>query len=74
MQKRLTLVNIREHAALGNGDVAEKFIQLLIIANGKLKMTWDDTCFFIVACGVASQLENLSSQIFKNSSEVDRRA
>ena len=57
----LTLVNVGEHTTLGNGDVAEKLIQFLIVANGELEMTRDDSGFLIVTCGVSSQLEDLGS-------------
>ncbi len=59
--RQLTLVNVRKHTALSDGHVAEKFIQLLIIANGELEMTRDDTRLLVVTRCVPSQLENLSS-------------
>ncbi len=68
---KLTLVNVREDTALSDGDMAKKLIQLLIVTDGELEMTGDDTGFLVVAGGIASQLENLSSQIFEDSREVD---
>ncbi|CAH8485522.1 unnamed protein product [Schistosoma turkestanicum] len=35
-------------------------------------MAWDDTCLLVVTSGVASQLEDFSRQIFKNSCQVNR--
>lgn len=54
-----------------DGDVAEKLVQLLIVADGKLKMAGDDTGLLVVTGSVASQLENLGSEVLKDSSEVD---
>lgn len=54
-------MNVGKHTALGDGDVAEKFVQLLIVADGKLEMTRDDTRLLVVTCGVSSQLKDLSS-------------
>lgn len=71
---RLTLVNVWQNTALGDGDVAKELVQLLVIADGKLKVTWDDTCLLVVTSSVASQLEDFSSQVLKNGSEVDRSA
>jgi hypothetical protein len=34
--RKRTLVNVREHTTLGDGDVAEKLVQFLIVADGKL--------------------------------------
>ncbi len=54
-------MDVREHTALGDGDVAEKLVQFLVIADGELEMTRDDTSLLVVTCCVSSQLENLSS-------------
>jgi hypothetical protein len=52
--------------------MSEKLVQLLIVSDGELEMTWDDTSLLVVTGGVASQLENFSCQVFKDSCEVDR--
>ena len=67
----LTLVNVGEDTTLGDGDVAQELVQLLIVADGQLQVTWDDTGLLVVTGGVASQLEDLSSQVFEDSGEVD---
>ncbi len=54
-------MDVREHTALGDGDVAEKFVQFLVIANGELEMTGNDTSLLVVTCCVSRQLKNLSS-------------
>jgi hypothetical protein len=41
--------------------VSEKLVQFLIVSDGELEMTWDDTGLLIVTSGVTGQLENLSS-------------
>ena len=64
-------MNVGQNTTLGDGDVAEKLVQLLIVADGKLKVTGDDTGLLVVTGGVSSQLEDLSSQVLEDSSEVD---
>jgi hypothetical protein len=64
-------VNVGENTTLGDGDVPEKLVQLLVVADGELEMTGNDTGLLVVTSGVSSQLENLSRQVLKNSSEVD---
>ncbi len=71
---QLTLVDVGEDTALGDGDVTQELVQLLIVADGELKMTGDDTRLLVVASGVASQLEDFSGQVLEDGSEVDGSA
>ena len=48
-------LNIRQDASPGNGDIA-KFVQLLIISDGELKMARNDSLLFVVMGSVPSQL------------------
>jgi hypothetical protein len=66
------LVNVGQDTTLRNGDMSEKLVQFLIVADGELEMTGDDTSLLVVSGGVASQLEDFSRKIFENGSEVDR--
>ena len=67
-----TLVNVGKDTTLGDGDVSEKLVQLLIVADGELKVTRDDTGLLVVTSGVSGQLEDFGSQVLENGSEVDR--
>jgi hypothetical protein len=64
-------VNVGQNTTLGDGDVSEKLVQLLIIPNGELEMTGDDTGLLVVAGSVASQLEDFGREVLKDGSEVD---
>lgn len=68
---KLTLVNVGQDTTLGDGNMTQKLVQLLIVPDGKLQMTGDDTGLLIVAGGVASQLENLSSEVLEDGSQID---
>lgn len=68
---QLTLVNVGQNTTLGDRDVTEKLVQLLIVADGELQMAGNDTGLLVVAGGVASQLENLSGEVLKDCGEVD---
>jgi len=57
---------------LGDGDMTKKLVQFLIVADGELKMTRNDTSLLVIAGSVTSQLENFGSEVLKNGSEVDR--
>jgi hypothetical protein len=64
-------VDVGEDTTLGNGDMAQELVQLLIVSDGKLKMTGDDTGLLVVAGSVTSQLENFGSEVLENGSEVN---
>jgi hypothetical protein len=51
--------------------VSEKLVQFLVISDGELKMTWDDTGLLVITSSVSSQLKNFGREILKNGSEVD---
>jgi hypothetical protein len=68
---RLTLVNVGEDTTLGDGDVSQELVQLLVIADGELEMTGDDTGLLVVTSGVTGQLEDFGSEVLKDSREVD---
>lgn len=65
-------MDVRQNTTLRNGDMAQKLVQLLVITNSELQVARDDTGLLVVASSITGQFENLSSKIFKNSSEVDR--
>ena len=67
-------MNVGKDTTLSNSNVTEKLVQFLIVADGELEMARDDASLLVVTSGVTSQLENFSSQVLKNGSEVNGRA
>lgn len=65
------LVNVGEDTTLGDGDVSEKLVQLLVVADGELQVTGDDTGLAVVTSGVTGQLEDFSSKVLEDGCEVD---
>jgi hypothetical protein len=64
-------VNVGKDTTLGDGNVTQKLVQLLVVPNGELKMTGNNTRLLVITSGVASQLENFGSEILKHGSKVD---
>ena len=64
-------MNVWQNTTLGNGNMPEKLVQFLVIADGELKMARDDTGLLVVTSSVASQFENFGGKVLENSSEVD---
>ena len=64
-------MNVGEYTTLCDGDMSQKLVQLLIVPDGELEMTWDDTGLLVVTSRVSSQLENFGCQVFENSCQID---
>lgn len=69
-KRKRTLVDVGKDTTLGNGDVTQELVQLLIVADGKLKVTRDDTGLLVVTGGVTSQFQDFSGQVLQDGSEV----
>ena len=64
-------LDVGEDTTLGDGDSGEKLVQFLIIADGELQVTGDDTGLLVVASGVTGQFEDLSGQVLHYRSQVN---
>lgn len=64
-------MNVGEDTTLGDGNVSQKLVQLLIVPNGELKVTGDDTGLLVVTGSVTGQLEDFGSEVLEDGSEVD---
>ena len=63
-------LDVRQDTALGNGDSGEKFVQLFVVTDGELEMSRDDPSLLVVTGSIASEFENLSSEVLHDSGEV----
>ena len=66
-------LDVWQHTALGNGHSGEQLVQLLVVADGQLQVSRDDSRLLVVAGSVAGQLEDLSRQVLEHSGQVDWR-
>ena len=64
-------MDVGEDTALGNRNVSEELVEFLIVSDGELEMTGNDTGLLVVAGSVSGQFEDLSSEVLEDSSEVD---
>jgi hypothetical protein len=64
-------MDVWQDTTLGNGDMPEEFVQFLVVADGKLEMTGNNTGLLVVTSSIAGQLEDFSSKVLENSCEVD---
>ena len=65
-------MNVWQDTTLCDCNMSQKLVQFLIVSDGELEMTWNDTGLLVVTSSVTGQLKNFSREVLENSSEVDR--
>jgi hypothetical protein len=56
-------VNLGKNSTLRDGDAGQELVQLLVVADGQLKMAGDDARLLVVPGSVAGQLQDLGGEI-----------
>lgn len=64
-------MDVGQHTTLGDCDMSQQLVQLLIVPDGELKMTGDDTGLLVVPSRIARQFENLSREILEDGRQID---
>ena len=64
-------LDVGQDTSLGDGDTGEKLVQLLVVPDGELEVTGDDSGLLVVTGSVASQLEDLSGEVLHDGGHVD---
>ena len=64
-------VDVGQHTSLGDGHTLEKFVELLVVADGKQKMPWHDPLLLVVSSSVSGQFQDLRRKVFHHGSQVD---
>ena len=65
-------MDVGEDTTLGDGDVTQELVQLLIVTDGELKVTGNDTGLLVVTGGITGQFEDFGSEVLEDGSQVDR--
>ena len=64
-------LDVGQDTSLGDGHTAQQLVQLLVVADGQLKVARVDSRLLVVAGSVAGQLEHFSGEVLQNSGQVD---
>ena len=64
-------LDVRQYTTLSDGDSGKKFVEFLVVSDGELQVTGNDTGLLVVTSSVAGELKNLSSQVFHDSCKVN---
>ena len=60
-----------QNTTLGDGDALEDLAKLFIVEYGQLEVAGNDPGLLVVSGSIASQLQDLSSQVLQHRSQVD---
>ena len=64
-------LDVGQNAALGDGHPGQQLVQLLVVADGQLQVTRDDSRLLVVAGGVSGQLEHFRGEVLEDGGQVD---
>ena len=64
-------LDVGEDTTLGNGDTGQELVQFLVVSDGELKMSGNDSSLLVVPGSVTCQFQNFSGQVLENGSQVD---
>ncbi|KAI6079705.1 Histone cluster 1, H2bb [Aix galericulata] len=67
-------LDVGQHPALRDGDLAQQLVELLVVADGQLQVAGDDARLLVVAGRVARQLQDLGRQVLQHGRHVDGRS
>ena len=64
-------VDVGENSTLGDGDSCQQLVELLVVADGQLKVAGIDPLLLVVTGSVSGQLKDLSGQVLHDRGHVD---
>ena len=64
-------MDVREDTTGGDGNILHKLGELLVVSDGELDVSWDNSALLGVLGGVTGELEDLSGEVLKDGSEVN---
>ena len=64
-------MDLGQYATLGNGDLVQKLVELLVVAHGERQVPRHHPLLFVVTRSVAAQLEHLRREVLERGSRVD---
>merc|ERR550514_1888539 len=65
------VVDHGEDSTGSDGARSHESVELLIVYDGELEVSWHDSASLVVLGGISCELENLSGEVFENGSHVD---
>ena len=66
--------DVGDNTSLRDDNVAEELVEFLIVTDGELQVSGNDTLLLVITSGVSCELENLSREVFEDYSIVSKKA
>ena len=63
-------MDVGQDTTLGDGDTSEELVQLFVVSDGELQVSWSDSRLLVVSCGVAGKFQDFSSEVLEDGCEV----
>ena len=63
-------LDVGQNTTLGDGHAGEQLVQFLVVTDGELEVTGDDSGLLVVTGSIACELEHLSSEVLEDGSQV----
>ncbi|CAN7989099.1 unnamed protein product, partial [Ixodes hexagonus] len=64
-------LDVGQDASLRDGDAGQQLVELLVVADGQLQVSGNDTRLLVVPGGVPGQFEHLGGQVLEDGGQVD---
>ena len=64
-------VDVWKDSTCGDSGVSHKSGELLVISDGELNMSWDNSWSSVVSGGVTCEFEDLSGEVFKDGGKIN---
>ena len=64
-------MDVGEDTATGDGDSAQKLVELLVVLDGKGDVAGDNAGLLVVAGGVSGELKDLGAKVLEDGGHVD---
>ena len=64
-------LDVWQNTALCDCDARQQLVQLLVVSDGQLEMTRDDSRLLVVSGGVTGQFEHFGCQVFHDGRKID---
>ena len=64
-------MDVWEDTTGGDGNIFHEFGKLLIVSDGELDVSWDNSWFLGIFGGVTGELKDLSGEVLKDGSKIN---
>ena len=63
-------MDVRKNTTGGDGGILKESVELLVVSDSQLDVSWDDSGLLVILGGVTCELKNLSGEVLKDGGKV----